>query len=515
MQLLATADQMRAVDKAAIEQFGIAGLILMENAGRAFVDILDAYHPLKPGTRVVVVAGRGNNGGDGFVIARHLLNRGSRVDVLCLPGELSADARTNRGVLERIQTDRLKLLAIQKMEDVGRILSPEVIVDAMFGTGFSGKLSGLALELANWMNLSGAFVAAVDIASGVNANDGRVEGPAVKANLTVSMGLAKPGHYLSDGKSLSGEVAVADIGIPHAAMTIREDPIYRLTREDVSRMLPSRRWNVHKYDVGKVLVIAGSRSFTGAAVLASDAALMGGAGAVILAAPESLHPILASKLTEVIIRRMPETSEGTLALSARDPLRELCGWADTVIVGPGLGRNAETDMLVRSIIADSPRPLIVDADGLNAYVESPELLKKHGAALVLTPHTGELGRLMKKHASVIELERVPSAREAARLFGGTVVLKGAPTATGSPEGRVVINSTGNSGMATIGSGDVLTGIIASLTAQGMPPADAAIAGVYVHGLAGDTARDRKGERSMRARDILQGVAEAFTSLEKS
>ena len=279
-------------------------------------------------------------------------------------------------------------------------------------------------------------------------------------------------------------------------------------------MLPSRRWNVHKYDVGKVLVIAGSRSFTGAAVLASDAALMGGAGAVILAAPESLHPILASKLTEVIIRRMPETPEGTVALAARDLLRELCEWADTVIVGPGLGRNGETDTLVRSIIADSPRPLIVDADGLNAFVESPDLLKKHGAPLVLTPHTGELGRLMKKSASVIEQERVSSAREAARLFGGTVVLKGAPTATGSSEGRVVINSTGNSGMATIGSGDVLTGIIASLAAQGMPPPDAAIAGVYVHGLAGDTARDRKGERSMRARDILQGVAEAFTNLEK-
>lgn len=515
MQLLATADQMRAVDRAAIEQFGIAGLILMENAGRAFVDILDAYHPLKPGTRVVVLAGRGNNGGDGFVIARHLLNRGARVDVLCLPGELSADARTNRDVVERIQSDRLKILSVQKIEDVGRLLSPAIVVDAMFGTGFSGKLSGLALELANWTNLSGAFVAAVDIASGVNANDGRVEGPAINAHLTVSMGLAKPGHYLGDGRSHSGEVVVADIGIPHAAMTIKEDPVCRITREDVSRMLPSRRWNVHKYDVGKVLVIAGSRSFTGAAVLASDAALMGGAGAVILAAPESLHPILASKLTEVIIRRMPETSEGTLALSARESLRELSAWADAVIVGPGLGRNAETDALVRSMVEDSQRPLIVDADGLNAFGEAPEHLKKHGAPLILTPHTGELGRLMKRQSSAIEQNRIPSARDAARLFSGTVVLKGAPTATGSPEGRVVLNSSGNSGMATIGSGDVLTGIIASLVAQGMPPSDAAIAGVYVHGLAGDTARDRKGERSMRARDILQCVAEAFTSLEKS
>ncbi len=504
---------MRTIDRIAIEQYGIGGLILMENAGRAFVDMLHAQHPLRPGTRVVVMAGRGNNGGDGFVIARHLLNRGCRVDVFCLPGELSADARTNHDVLERIGSDRLKLLAIKKFDEVGRIHSPEVIVDAMYGTGFTGRLSGLALEFATWANLSGAFIAAVDIASGVDANEGRVEGPAVKADLTICMGLAKTGHFLGEGRNHSGLVAVADIGIPHGAMAIREDPVFRFTREDIPGLLPVRKWDAHKYDVGKVLVIAGSRSFTGAAVLAADAALIGGAGAVILAAPESLHAILATKLTEVIIRRLPETAEGTISLAALPDIRSLAEWADAVVVGPGLGRNAETDALVRQLVNEIPRPLILDADGLNAFDDAPETLKDHAGGLVMTPHAGELGRLLRKSGRAVEDARIPSARDSARSFGATVVLKGAPTATASPDGRVVLNSTGNSGMATIGSGDVLTGLIASLAAQGMNPADAAIAGAFIHGRAGDIARDHAGERSMRATDILRNIAEAFVNLE--
>ena len=513
MQLLATSEHMRAIDRTAIEQYGIAGLILMENAGRAFVDILHAHHPLKPGARVVVVAGRGNNGGDGFVIARHLLNRGCRVDVISLPGDLSGDARTNFDVLGKITSDRLKLIPIRKIDEVGRILSPEVIVDAMFGTGFSGKLSGLALELANWANLSGAFIAAVDISSGVDANDGRVEGTAVRATLTVSMGLAKPGHYLGEGRIHSGDVVVADIGIPHAAMSIREEPVFRFTREDLPGLLPSRKWDAHKYDVGKVLVIAGSRSFTGAAVLAADSSLIGGAGAAILASPESLHPILASKLTEVIIRRLPETADGTIALSAHAELRSLVDWSDAVVLGPGLGRNAETDALVRELVKEVARPLILDADGLNAFTDEPALLKAHAGTLVLTPHAGELGRLLRKAGGEIERHRIASARASALEFGAIVVLKGAPTATASPDGRVVLNSSGNSGMATIGSGDVLTGLIASLAAQGMAPSDAAVAGAFLHGRAGDIARDRAGERSMRATDILRCIAEAFVHQE--
>ncbi len=513
MQLLANAEQMRAIDRTAIDHYGIAGLILMENAGRAFVDILHAHHPLRPGARVVIMAGHGNNGGDGFVIARHLLNRGCRVDVLCLPGELSADARTNREVLERIASDRLKLIAIKKFEEVGRILSPEVIVDAMFGTGFSGKLSGLALEFSTWASLSGAYIAAVDIASGVEADEGRVEGSAVKADLTVCMGLAKTGHYLGEGRNHSGIVVVADIGIPHAAMAIRDEPVFRFTREDIPGLLPSRKWDANKYDVGKVLVVAGSRSFTGAAVLAADAALVGGAGAAILAAPESLHSILASKLTEVIIRQLPETADGTIAQSALPDIRSLLAWADAVVVGPGLGRNAETDALVRLVVRESPKPLILDADGLNAFVDAPEELKDHTAPLVLTPHAGELGRLRRKTGPEIEATRIRSARESAREFGATVVLKGAPTATASPDGKVVLNSSGNSGMATIGSGDVLTGLIASFTAQGMSSTDAAVAGVYLHGRAGDIARDHAGERSMRARDILRSISEAFVNME--
>ena len=505
---------MRAIDRSAIDQFGIAGLILMENAGRAFVDILDMKHPLRPGVRIAVLAGRGNNGGDGFVIARHLLNRGCRVDILCLPGDLTADARVNKEVLERMSSDRLKLLPVRKMDEVGPLMPPEIIIDAMFGTGFTGTLTGLPLELSTWANLSGAYVAAVDISSGVEADTGRVSGSAIQAHVTVTMGLAKPGHYLGEGKVHSGDVMVADIGIPHAAFAVHGDPIHRIRKNDIPGMLPARRWDALKYDVGKVLVVAGSRAFTGAAVLASDAALMGGAGAVILAAPESLHAVLASKLTEVIIRRMPETTDGTIAASALPEIRSLSEWADSVVIGPGLGRNVETDTLIRTIVKEAKRPVILDADGLNAFTQHPEQLEGHGGPLVLTPHAGELSRLIKQESAEIEEHRIASARDSARTFGATVVLKGAPTATGSEDGHVVLNSSGNSGMATIGSGDVLTGLLASLVAQGMKPTEAAIAGVFLHGFAGDIARDRQGNRSMRATDILRSLPEAFKGVEK-
>ncbi|MGA9118199.1 MAG: NAD(P)H-hydrate dehydratase [Bacteroidota bacterium] len=514
MQLLATPEQMRGIDRAAIDEFGIAGLVLMENAGRAFVDILDSHRPLKPGTRVVIIAGRGNNGGDGYVIGRHLLNRGCRVDILVMPGEASGDALANRDILQRISADRLRLLPVKSMQDVGSIVPPEVIVDAMFGTGFSGKLTGLAEDLATWANLSGAFLASVDIPSGVNAESGRVEGTAFNAHLTVPMGLAKPGHFLGQGRLHSGEVVVADIGIPRSAMNVRENPLYRISPGDVRGLLPGRRWNANKYDVGKVLVVAGSRAFTGAAVLSADAALMGGAGAVILAAPQSLHPILASKLTEVIIRRLPETADGTIAASAIPEIRSLLDWADAIVLGPGLGRNAETDGLVRTLVRETKVPLVLDADGLNAFAGHAAELQQQGGARVLTPHTGELGRLTTQSSKAIEEDRVGAGRAAAKAFGATVVLKGAPTATASPDGRVVLNSTGNSGMATIGAGDVLTGLIATLVAQGVNATDSAMAGAYIHGLAGDIVRDRIGERALRARDILHALADAFIHLEK-
>jgi hydroxyethylthiazole kinase-like uncharacterized protein yjeF len=514
VQLLATPEQMRGIDRAAIEKFGIAGLVLMENAGRAFVDILDERRPLKPGARVAILAGRGNNGGDGFVIARHLLNRGCRVDVLLTPGDLTGDALANREILRRVTSDRLHMVPVGTIGDVGAIVPPEIVVDALFGTGFSGRLGGLAEDLATWANLSGAFIAAVDVPSGVDAETGRVDGTAFKANLTVPMGLAKPGHFLREGRLHSGEVIVADIGIPRSAMTIREDPLYRITAGDVRGILPARRWNVHKYDVGKVLVVAGSRSFTGAPVLTADAALMGGAGAVILAAPQSLHPILAAKLTEVIIRRMPETPEGTLSSAALPELRSLLEWADTLVVGPGMGRNAETDEVARRVVKEATVPAVIDADGLTAFVDHLEELPGSTGLRILTPHAGELGRLTRQSGDAIEQNRVSAARRSARQFDATVVLKGAPTATASPDGRVVLNASGNSGMATIGAGDVLTGLIAGLAAQGIGAGDSAIAGVYIHGLAGDLVRDRIGERALRATDILHAVGDAFTHLEK-
>jgi NAD(P)H-hydrate epimerase len=518
MQLLATADQMREFDRVAIERCGMPGIVLMENAGRGFVEALAERRPLVAGTRVAVVAGKGNNGGDGFVIARHLLNRGCAVDLLeVAPREaLHGDARTNREILGRLPGGRFRAALIGAVAEAGAFTRPEIIVDALVGTGFTGSLLDLYADLAEWINgrgEGGAFVGAVDIPSGIDATSGALQGIAVKADLTVAMGLAKPGHFLGAGREHAGEVVVADLGIPREFLSPPQGAIQRITAGDAARWLPRRRWDAHKYSVGKVYVLGGSLAFTGAPCLAAEAALVAGAGAVVLGVPSSIQLTAAGKLAEVIVQPLQETVEGTVAAGARRRIQDRCAWADVVVIGPGMGRHPETDALVTDLVARLDRPLVLDADGLNAHVGRGGSLRTRHAETVLTPHAGELARLTGAAASSIEARRVEAAREAASAFGSTVVLKGAPTATAWREGGVVLNASGNAGMATIGSGDVLTGLLAGLWAQGMGAGEAAATAVYVHGLAGDEARRRLGERSLRATDILRAIPGALLSLE--
>jgi NAD(P)H-hydrate epimerase len=491
----------------------------MENAGRAFVDELERRVPPLAGKRVLVVCGRGNNGGDGYVIGRHLLNRGCTVEVALLSkrNEIRGDAKTNLDILVKllkVWKNELKVVQLRTALRLNRLRTPDIVVDAIFGTGFKGKATGLHLRVIRWINGQRSFVASVDIASGANASTGIVEGEAVKADLTVTMGLAKIGHYVGAGREHSGEVVVADISIPKVVLETGNIRTYRVSEKDIRDVLPRRSLTAHKYSVGKIFVIGGSRKFTGAPFMCAQAAMKTGAGAVVLGTPTSVVPVLARKLTEVMITSLDETPDGSISSRALDAIMERVEWADVVLAGPGLSRSPETQMLLLKLILQITKPLVLDADGLFAIARSPKTLARRKYPTIITPHTGELGAITGDEPSEVELHRVEKCRQAARTLHSVVCLKGSPTVTSTPAGRAYLNSTGNPGMATIGSGDVLTGVIGSLLAQGMTAHDAASAGVFIHGLAGDLAASALGQRSVMALDILDRIPNALRLLEK-
>lgn len=524
MQLLATSDLMQQCDRAAITTYGIPGIVLMENAGRAFVDVLERHVGSMAGRRVLVVCGKGNNGGDGFVIARHAANRKAEVCValLCKKKEIAGDAKTNLDIILKMMRSKqsgitlVEVRSSKVLDTLADFVNGKgrgIVVDAIFGTGFSGEVKGLYRDAIQWINGQDCVVASVDIPSGVSSSDGIVGNVAVKANLTVTMGLAKVGHYVGEGRDHSGVVEIADISIPGFLFKAGRTPTYRIQEDDVRGSLPKRPLDAHKYSVGKVLVIAGSRNLTGAPMMTSVAAMKAGAGAVVLATPRSIHAALIKKMTEVMIAPLEETEEGTLSLSALDDIERRLRWADVVALGPGLSQNLETRQLVHRLVEAIAAPLVLDADGLGMMAYNTALLTKRRSETIITPHVGELRLLTKLDAQFIESHRVEVARTEAKRLNSILVLKGSPTVTGTPRGEAFVNSTGNPGMATAGSGDVLTGIIASLLAQGMLPAEAAYAGVFVHGRAGDIAARTFGERGMMAMDILDCIPEALKEIE--
>jgi NAD(P)H-hydrate epimerase len=535
---------MQQLDAAAIKEFGIPRLVLMENAGRAFVDVLEQHAAPLSDKSVLILCGKGNNGGDGFVIARHLSNRGACVHVALLERkrDVKGDAKTNLGILLKMIASKKSSVALEeisstrrfsRLTNTSRLLevgqgmrsqpapTNRIIVDAIFGTGFKGEVKGFYRDIIQWINKQSAFVASVDIPSGVNATTGVVENVAVKANLTITMGLAKIGNYVGDGREHSGNVAVVDISIPrfvlrHAATPKRRhftEETYRVEAQDVRDSLPKRPLTAHKYSVGTVLVIAGSRSFTGAPIMTALSAMRAGAGAVTLAVPKSIHPALIKKATEVMLLPLDETDEGTISMKAFETIEKRLLWADVVALGPGLSQNVETRKLVHKLVQEIYKPLVLDADGLGMMAYDVSILKKRIFGTIITPHIGELRLLTKFDRDFIETHRVDVARSQAKNLNSVLVLKGSPTATGTPRGSVYLNSTGNPGMATAGSGDVLTGIIASFLAQGLLPEEAAYAGVFVHGMAGDIAAKKFGERSMMAMDIADCIGEALNAIE--
>lgn len=521
MQLVSSAAQMQRYDRLAITKYRIPGLLLMENAGRAFTDALEKWCGPLQGKHVVVVCGKGNNGGDGCVVARHLANRGSSVGVVLLGkrNEVRGDARMNLDAIIRLSRAKNSGISFREVPATARTFprleTPDIVVDAIFGTGFSGNVRGIARSAIRWINARHALVAAVDVPSGVDATTGIVANVSVRAHLTVTMGLGKIGHYVGHGRESSGQVEIADISIPRFLFSPGPRPVYRVHPKDVARALPVRPLTAHKHSVGKIFVLAGSRNLTGAPTMTSQAAMRSGAGAVILGVPKSIYGLLVRKVTEVMVTPLAETFEGSVSRAGWDEIAARVRWADVVVVGPGLSTNRETQQVILNLVSHCTKPLVVDADGLNAIALRPGVLKRRKAPTVLTPHVGELSRITGEDAVAIESGRVEKACAAARLLKSTLVLKGAPTVTGSPSGVSYLNSTGNPGMATAGSGDVLTGVLASFLGQGMNPDEAAYSAVLVHGLAGDMAGRLLGERGVMATDILRQIPYAIRLIEKA
>ncbi len=520
---IVTAQEMQLLDRRTIEEYGVPGLILMENAGLGV--LREMSHRYGDLTRAIltVVAGKGNNGGDGFVVARHLYQQGIRVRVYLLgqKDKIKGDARTNLLIFEKIGGEVRELahpkIAGAEIQELKSFLNQSLlIVDAIFGTGLTSTRADLSEQIYSQvitlMNESTRPIVAVDLPSGISSDTGEVLGTAVKADLTVTFGLPKRGHYLYPGAAYRGALRVVDIGIPKSL--VREIPclVNLLTPEEISQKLPTRPADAHKGNFGHALVVGGSIGKTGAAAMAAQAALRMGAGLVTLAIPASLNSIMEQKLTEVMTVPLPETSGQTLSLAAEKAILDIAQDKSVIILGPGLSTHPETQELVRKLLHALRLPIILDADGINALAGHTDSLAQVKTKMILTPHPGEMARLLGTTSQKVQSDRLGIAQSFAQRYNVWLVLKGAHTIIAEPLGSLHINPTGNQGMATGGTGDVLAGMMGGLISQCLDPLQASKGGVYLHGLAGDLAASQKGTMGMIAGDLIECIPLAIQKI---
>ncbi|MFQ6133130.1 MAG: NAD(P)H-hydrate dehydratase [Armatimonadota bacterium] len=513
---LANAQQMREVDRRAIEDCGLPSLVLMENAALAICAGVVELLTERGGRCVKVVAGKGNNGGDGLAVARQLLCRGYEVEVLLLaePTELSGDADTNCQAAQKLGVKVSVVSSDEPLETLAERLAPaDVVVDAILGTGVTGEVKGLARRgIEAIRRIPPERVVAVDMPSGIDSDTGQVLGAAVEACRTITLGLPKVGLYCYPGAAHSGEVIVDPIGLPSSLLAENDIRTHLTTAEECRAALPPRRPDAHKGDCGRVLVVAGSAGMSGAASLCGLGALRAGAGLVTVATPAGVNAILEVKLTEVMTAPLPETSDQAIGLAAEPILMDMSEEAEVLVIGPGVSQASQTQRVVRRLVESVDKPIVVDADGLNALAGDLAAVTERSAPAVLTPHPGELSRLVGKPINKIQADRLTAARELAEQVGAVVVLKGAATVVADPGGVAHVNPTGNEGMASGGTGDVLAGLIGGLAAQGAGVYEAAVAGVYLHGLAGDLAA-QPNSRAMIAGDLLGSMRDALAVVE--
>ena len=514
MRILNTA-QMREADRFTIQEIGIPSLVLMENAGRQVVAAIEAAYEAKLEGRVAVLCGRGNNGGDGFVVARTLLQRGveTAVFVLGALSDVRGDARTNLDILGRLGATVVEVSDEQSWElHFSEISQCTLIVDAIFGTGLKAPVSGMIETVIADVNASDLPVVAVDLPSGLSADTPHVIGDCVHASMTVTLAAPKLPLVLPPGESHAGDVVIADIGIPYEVVDGLEGPhVELLTPEQVREIVEPRAAESHKGDYGRVTVIAGSRGKTGAAHLAGMAALRSGAGLVTVATPASCLPIVASMAPELMTEPLAESDDGTLAAAAMD--RVLGMTQDVIVCGPGLGRTPGVRDLVQALVERASVPLVLDADAITVLAAEPgRLAGSEERDVIITPHPGEMARLIGAEIDDVQANRLQVASDFATTHRVYVVLKGHRTVIATPDGHVFINPTGNPGMATAGTGDVLAGMIAAWLAQLLDAEAACRLAVFLHGVAGDIAEAHEGQVAMTATDVLAHLGAALNQL---
>lgn len=514
---ITTAEQMRAIDKRAIEGMGIPSLTLMENAGRGVAEVIreEVFLDDCAGKRVTVVCGRGNNGGDGFVVGRYLHEWGAAVEFILLgkPDQLKGDAAVN---YQRAVALRLPVLSVEAAEKLPELAGNDLLVDAIFGTGFHGPITGVAADVVDVMNEAGVEIVAVDAPSGLESDSGETIRSVINASYTISLACSKYGQWLWPGRTHVGDLAVVDIGIPAAAIEDVGVHLAQITEAFVGESLPNRPPDGHKGTFGKALILGGSAGMSGAVALASNAAMRCGLGLAYAGVPESVVDLIDIKATEPVVLPFPEVNRRrVLARRGLGEIIERAAEVDAIAIGPGLSQHHETQELVRRLIARVTKPTVLDADGLNAFAKDQTGLEApRSYPLIITPHVGEMARLLGRSNQDVAGDRQQAAMDAARRFGCIAVMKGAPTFVADANGMVYLNPTGNSGMGTGGVGDVLTGIIVSFLAQGCDALTAALMGVYIHGRAGDLAADEHGERSLVASDLVAALPDVFRELEE-
>ena len=508
------AAQMREADRRTIEEIGIPSLVLMENAGRQVVAAIEAVHSDLVDRKVAVLCGRGNNGGDGFVVARTFVQRGIDVSVFVIGrvADVRGDARINLEILGRLGITVVEIDDSQAWElHFTEISDCTLIVDAIFGTGLNAPLSGLMETVVADVNGSGIPVVAVDLPSGLSADTHETIGDSIEAGMTVTLAAPKLPLVLPPAEIRAGDIVIADIGIPGDVITSLEGPqVHLLTRGTMRELIGPRMPDSHKGDYGRVLIVAGSRGKTGAAHLSALGALRSGAGLVTVATPACCLPIVAAMAPEYMSEPIDERHDG-LDPACVDRVLEMA--RDVIAIGPGLGQAPGTRDFVRGLVDRATMPLVLDADGLNAFVDDPDRLSgKDGRDLIITPHPGEMARLVGMSTDEVQASRLEIARNFAVAHHVYVVLKGHRTLVATPDEKVFINPTGNAGMATGGTGDVLTGMIAAWLAQLLDAEAACQLAVYLHGMAGDLAKADEGEVSMTAGDLAAHIGDAVMEL---
>jgi NAD(P)H-hydrate epimerase len=512
-----TAEQMHQIDRSAAA-IGLTTEILMENAGRVVAEETKKLLGSVIGKYILVLTGPGNNGGDGLVTARYLEDWGAEVS-LYLCSRRSIDDKNFKLTQDRgIET----IKAAQDKNFAGltqRLVTSEIVIDAIFGTGRSRTIEGVFKQVMTRVsaakeNRPELFIVAVDMPSGLDANTGAVDPSCPYANATITLGYPKPGLYNFPGAERTGTVIIADIGIPPS---LAQDITTELITEDwIKSVLPKRPANAHKGTFGKLLVVAGSINYIGAAYLACMGAARIGTGLVTLGTAQSLLPILSSKLTEVTYVPLPEAGTGIIASGAASVLQQCLPDYNVLLIGCGLGQNAEVIEFVKSTLFTLPKnrslSLVLDADALNTLAQIPQWWQKLGKDVILTPHPGEMARLTGVSLDKIQQERLEVAQKAAREWQKVVVLKGAYSIVAAPDGQTKISQVANPGLASAGTGDVLSGVIAGLLAQGLSPFDAAACGVYLHGQAGNLVRQEMGDIGMLASDLLPMLPQAIKTI---